>query len=329
MSVKLVRYHGGDCYEIPWLKRLLKEMTVEEILDESQENVLENSIVVCGRLGQLHPRLLAAIMTTPGVTLYHISDEWYRERLDAYGCFAHVFRNYFDTALMNRSGITQLPLGPARCQNPPQPRKPVSERCYVWSFAGNLASTRRSLVRHLSSVKPNHIHVTGSRSQSTMRLGPGEYFGILGDSIFVPCPMGNVNLESFRLYEALDRGAIPIVERRPWLDYFSQLLGDHPLPSVNHWVEARALMQSLLSDKESLRRKQLEIDHWWQQMERNISNRFTSLLNGIKGQKARVTLLGGAPSAWRRRFEMLKHHNDTALLARSQLTIRRLCGPRA
>lgn len=52
------------------------------------------------------------------------------------------------------------------------------------------------------------------------------------DSIFSPCPQGNVLLETPRVYEALQCGSIPIVERRLTLDYYKQLLGPHPLPTV-------------------------------------------------------------------------------------------------
>lgn len=328
MHVTLVHYQKADFPEISWLKRLLRESTVDQMEDLSQTKAIPDSIVICKRLGQLRQDLLRLIFLTPGVVLFHISDEWYLDRLEPYHSFVHVLRNYHHSAL-RQAGITQIPMGPSRCQNGSHEMRPVAERRYIWAFAGNLSSTRRSLVRHLSRVGPNFVHVTGSRDQSATWLDPQEYLGILGDSIFVPCPMGNANLESFRLYEALDCGAIPIVERRPWLDYFTQLFGPHPLPSVRNWSEARKAMDALRSDPAKLRDKQIEIRDWWRQLESRTSCQVTSIITSAAGRKTRMTFVPRVPSRLRGFREMLKHHDGTALWARSQLTIRRLCRLRA
>jgi hypothetical protein len=141
--------------------------------------------------------------------------------------------------------------------------------------------------------------------------------------------MGNVNLESFRVYEALECGAVPIVERRPWLDYFTDLFGPHPLLSVNNWKEAGAVINSLRSDPVRLRDRQIEIQEWWRQMEERVSFRVTSVINSTAGQNTRMNFGSRVPSRLRGMCEMLKHHNGAALMARSVLTVKRLCGQRA
>jgi hypothetical protein len=328
VRVTLVYYQKADFPEIFWLKRLLPGSSVEQIEDLSQSKAFPDSIVICKRLGQLRQDLLRLILRTPGVVLFHISDEWYLDRLEPYLCFVHVIRNYHHSAL-RQEGITQIPMGPSRCQNGTHQMRPVADRRYIWAFAGSLSSTRRSLVRQLSRVGPNFVHVTGSRDQSATWLDPEEYLGVLGDSIFVPCPMGNANLESFRLYEALDCGAIPIVERRPWLDYFTQLFGPHPLLSVRDWSEACRTMDALRSDPATLRNKQIEIRDWWRQLESRTSRQVASILASAAGRKTRMTFVPRVPSRLRGFREMLKHHNGAALWARSRLTIRRLCRLRA
>lgn len=325
MQVTLVSYQKVDFPEVAWLKRLLPGYSVELIEDADQSQVIPNSIVVCKRLARLSPALLRSIAATPGMILFHISDEWYLDRLAPYRCFVHVLRNYHHSAL-RQNGITQIPVGPSRSHNGKLGIKPSGERCYRWCFAGNLASTRRSMVRHLEVIKPNFTHVTGTRNQSAAWLGPDEYLSILSDSMFVPCPMGNVNLESFRLYEALDCGAIPIVEKRPFLDYFSQLFGPHPLPSVLNWKEAPALIRSLCADPMRLQNKQTEIREWWQQFEARVSLQVTSAVNSAVGGETRLDFPRGVPSRTHGFGELLRHHNSEALLARSKLTIRRLYG---
>lgn len=323
MQITVVHYQKCDFPEIFWLKRLLREIAIEQVEDLSQTRVFPNSIVICKKLDQLRPELLRSISVTPGVILFHISDEWYLDRLEPYRCFVHVFRNYYHPGLRQR-GITQFPMGPCRFIGENGEIPPVTDRRHRWSFVGNLASTRRPMMHHLADIKPSCIHITGTRGPSNTWLGPADYLQVLSDSMFVPCPMGNVNLESFRLYEALDCGAIPIVERRPWLDYFTQLFGPHPLPSVNYWKEAHPIMISLLSDPKRLYDKQIEIQHWWRQMEAQVADHLSSAIVSVVGKRERVNFAPPVPSRLRGFGEMLKHHNGTALLARSTLTLRRL-----
>ncbi len=325
MHVTLVSYQKADFPEMIWLRRLLPGCSIELMEDLNQNKVIPNSVVICKRLGQLRPDLLRSISATPGVVLFHISDEWYLDQLKPYRCFVHILRNYHCSALQ-QNGITQIPMGPSRLPGGKLAIRPVAERRYFWCFAGNLASTRSSMVHHLENIKPRFLHITGTRGASATWLAPEEYLAILGDSIFVPCPMGNVNLESFRLYEALDCGAIPIVERRPFLDYFTELFGRHPLPSVRDWKEARSLIQLLCSDPVRLQNKQDEIREWWRQFETHVSKQVASVINAAVGQKTRMTFVAGVPSRMQGFGEMLKHHNGQAILARSKLTIRRLCG---
>ncbi len=75
-------------------------------------------------------------------------------------------------------------------------------------------------------------------------LGPEEYRTILAMSIFAPCPPGNYNQETFRLYEALEAGTIPIVLRstnaQPY-DYWKCIFGtEDSIIIVENWEDAKS-----------------------------------------------------------------------------------------
>jgi hypothetical protein len=116
----------------------------------------------------------------------------------------------------------------------------------------------------LAGLEPNFLTGTASIYGSGGRkLSKPEFDDVLDNTIFSPCPMGNAILETWRLYESLELGCIPLVETRASLDYFTRLLGPHPIPSFSSWAAARDYAQQALADKSSLLRKQSEISSWW------------------------------------------------------------------
>jgi hypothetical protein len=323
MKRPLICYHGGWFAEEGWLRRLLGDAVGPLEVDLGQERVEPNAVVFCVNLECLKPALLQRIRETPGVVLFHLGDEWYRSRLEVYRNFAHVIREFRHPGLV-RDGISQIPLGPCRDIRRHLPAPRASERSLVWSFAGQVIATRRSMLESLSVVQPNLQHVTAGTKKVQPLLDPGAYSEMLHDSTFVPCPMGNVNLESFRLYEALDAGAIPIVERRPWMDYYTQLLGEHPLPSVTSWDEAVHLMKSLLSDPAAMNRMQMVIHEWWGRFQNDLRQRLSQSLDQCWDAMARPLADARLPGKWRGRAQMLLHHNGPACRERLSLTLQRL-----
>ena len=78
-------------------------------------------------------------------------------------------------------------------------------------------------------------------------LKPAEYVSMLLDSVFVACPDGN-NPETFRFYEALECGAIPLVVRTEansvWVDWVAGALGIRPADS---WPAAAAMVKEMFA----------------------------------------------------------------------------------
>jgi hypothetical protein len=325
-TIPIVQQRSG-CVEIPWVRFLLGPYAGEVVLDPDRTVVVPNCLVVTDRLDLLGPETVERIRTTPGVGLYQISDEWYRDPLAAYGAFAYVWRNHLHTGLRG-TPVRQIPLPPAALDpitaDPrPEARRPPSERSHVWSFAGQLKSTRFAMIEAFRRVGGGHEHVTGTFDDAEQGVGATAYLDVLAQSVFAPCAMGNVHLESFRVYEALEMGAIPVVERRPWLDYFRELLGDHPLPTVRSWSQAPALVERLRSDPRALDTRQAEIVDWWTGHKRVLASAAQSDVARALDSQARPPAYR-VPGRWRGRLEMARHHNAGAAWARARLTARRL-----
>jgi hypothetical protein len=79
-----------------------------------------------------------------------------------------------------------------------------------------------------------------------------QYLEVMLDSIFVPCPDGH-NPETFRFYEALEFGCIPLLVRTErnavWVDWVCEHLQLLPLDS---WEDAAQLVAHLIKEKTML-----------------------------------------------------------------------------
>jgi hypothetical protein len=309
--------HRPGCPEIPWVRFLLGEWAGEVVEDPERRLVLPYSLMVSDRPEVLKGKVLAAVRRMGTIGLLHISDKRYRAGLEAYRSFGFVWRNYYHSGLSDWA-VRQLPLGPAIVPEiTAQPsatalRRPA-ERLYTWSFAGQLSGTRGEMIEAFRQIEGGHEYVTGGPGWSDTRdLDAAAILDLLGDSVFAPCGTDDGQLESSRIYEALEVGAIPVVERRRRLDYFHELLGDHPLPTVRSWAEAPSLVRRLLADQAALARLHDRVVTWWTETKEALADVvqddaqqcFTDMLRGV--ERSSVALDRPAPR-WRGRVEMLRH----------------------
>ncbi len=143
------------------------------------------------------------------VIVIHLSDEYMANDISFYEdpCVSFVIRNYIRPLTPAiRSKVLTLPLGYYRKAMGPVPA--LSERKLLWSFHGTSWFNRLAMIDTLAEQTPHSLRVketwddAGSSSE--------EYLGDLLNSVVIPCPRGN-NEESFRIYEALEAGAMPFL----------------------------------------------------------------------------------------------------------------------
>ena len=164
--------------------------------------------------------------------------------------------------LFRSARILFLPLGfKAGFANGAQP-KPASQRKHLWSFAGDPNKlTRGEMLKALSAAGSGVTHLT-SGFDAPDCLPTSKYRALMDESVAVPCPAGWSNLESFRVYEALEAGCIPIVEKRKGYDYFTALLGPHPIPTVADWNEGASRVRQIKESGEADALQRACIS-WW------------------------------------------------------------------
>jgi hypothetical protein len=306
--------HRPGCTEIPWVRFLLGDLAGEIVDDPDRRLVVPYSLVISDRPDLIKNKTLTAVRRVGTVGLLHIGDRRYRSRLGAYPSFGFVWRTYYHSGLVDIP-VRQLPLGPAAvAEITPEPwpvalRQPA-ERLYTWSFAGQLTDTRDELLEAFRQVEGGHEVITGGPDWSDRPApDPATTLEVLADSVFVPCGGDEGHLESARIYDALEVGAIPIVERRRWLDYFHELFGEHPLPTVRTWADAPALVEGLLADQTALHQRVVD---WWTMTKNDLAEAaqmdirecFVTMMTS--GERDGTPLERPAPR-WRGQIEMLRH----------------------
>jgi hypothetical protein len=84
--------------------------------------------------------------------------------------------------------------------------------------------------------------------------------------MFVPCPGGN-NVETFRFYEALECGAIPVYVRKGGDDEYVGLVKKHMnMLEIGNWAHATGLIGYLLQNKEVMEKYRLSLQIGWAKM---------------------------------------------------------------
>lgn len=158
------------------------------------------------------------------------------------------------------------------------------ERTLDWFFAGQINHDRReecyAVLKQFSPVYPN------SRLFITRRFGEEivpyeDYIKLLAITKVVPCPSGIETPDSFRVYEALEAGCIPIVDafstKNQAPGFWHYLFGnDIPFPIVDYWEKFPAVVDQLLKEYPSNANK---VFAWWQLKKREL---FWRLIDDVK-----------------------------------------------
>ena len=319
-------------WETDWIRWLFQNFQIVEHVAPRFDLFRNNSVYILSNpLSQLPSWFLHGIKRVHGKGLFHLADESFTGGYEIYSSFDFVLRNYHST-IFNNDGIRTLPLGFTSNTASQSHIPPVAERRFLWSFAGAKTAARVDMFKNLQKVEPHKCYLFDNRKPNqSKRLGRAEFMALLSDSVFSPCPMGNTVLESFRIYESLEMGCIPILERRRWMSYYDCLMPDHPLLTFLSWREARQFVQAVSRDGPRMIAYQQEIAEWWRSYKVKLRTDVTTFVSlGLEGS-FRSSLRhwhyrsGVNHQVWRL-AELLKHASHASLLERIGITARRLIG---
>lgn len=295
ITIKGCEISLATAYERDWLMYLfgLSHMDIDVVEPTAIPD--DEPIVLFARP---HVRALTATLAAWSAAgtkfkLLHLSDEitdpGLRDALDVYslpGCVG-VLRTYIrdDFPEGTESKIQVVPLGYHFAIREKHvdldkftPSLPFRE--LHWSFFGTDWCGRSEQMRPLTEAKLWSRCEFYPEWNSPTALKKEDYLSALANSIFVPCPDG-VNPETFRFYEALQAGCIPLVikskRNEAWFNWVSKHI---PLLSIQSWEDALRLMVALLTKPETLEIYRSQVLQGWMSWSAMLQEQATQWLVG-------------------------------------------------
>lgn len=215
--------------------------------------------------------------------LFHLSDEAYRYDTSMYDLATFVYRQYYHPKYDNNPKMRVLPLG-YKFDFKPQTSaslKPLNERSYLWSFAGQInKSDRPIMIGQLRSLKPFFVH-NNQNFMSPDILSTEKYQGMLLDTILAPSATGWINLDCFRIWESLECGCIPVV-RDIDNSYFRKAYPHPPFIILSRWTHVKKALKPYLSDRAKLEAKAKECFTWWKNYENSLREQIQKDIHSLQ-----------------------------------------------
>jgi hypothetical protein len=274
-----------DKWEQDWLLYLLKDQFSKFLItNEFDQLPLDAPTVVIANHAINYRRYLDEIRkNNKKYAVVLLSDENLIERME----YVHdpncvfVARNYFNPNYLRHPKVFTFGLGYKKNFIVDKDSPTFDSRKLVWSFAGSFHDEhRRDAVEIFKSIGPHKLHsVSGFNAADGLETK--KYVKLLENSKFALCPRGQQNNDSFRIYEALEAGSIPVVlafaehlEVRPsyWHAVF---YGESNMPFIvaDSWPEAFEKVKNLLEENRGAQVQQ-DCQEFWLRWKLNWKSMF-------------------------------------------------------
>ncbi len=205
--------------ESEWILRVIEMSGVayEQVIDLHHQWIGPGAIVVtrgepCDGIST-HDYLRRFRDAGLSVGAIHVGDEFSQQPVDFYEAAAFVWRQTERPGVADRPNVRWFPLGFKKGLVQHLEPQPIAQRKLLWSFAGFVPGrlSRRSMVHHARRI-PGGAMELGKAFNDSSSLSFDNYVRMLCDTKYCLAPGGNRHVESYRVYEAMMAGAVPVVE---------------------------------------------------------------------------------------------------------------------
>lgn len=174
------------------------------------------------------------------------------------------------------------------CGYPPLIHKceKLVEKDIDWSFAGQITHERRELcVSKLKEIGGGALIETEGFTQG---IPQDEYYELMSKSKVVVCPSGPVTVDTFRAFEALELGCVPIVDtetpRAAWHGFWEWLFdGPVPFPTINDYDNLPGYIKDAVDKYPVINNR---CQSWWMQYKSSLKKQIYADIKHLGGEHA-------------------------------------------
>lgn len=186
-------------------------------------------------------------------------------------------------------------------------------------YSGQKSHERRKLCSNAlhgettDLVKDILINDTPGFSQG---FDPSEYMNYMCNAKIAPSPSGPVSADSFRTYEALEAGAVPIADTMSLAgdhDYWRYLFGEVPYVQITNYDDMYGYIKDALSQYPALNN---EVLAWWIKKKRDLMWKIVKDIEDLSGAKHTEKVTAIIP------VSPIKSHPSTDILEETVRSIR-------
>tara|TARA_Y100000590_G_scaffold364063_1_gene422094 strand:+ start:600 stop:1481 length:882 start_codon:yes stop_codon:yes gene_type:complete len=262
-------YHKNNSDK--WIYNILSKTqfkTIQSAKDLEHEDIL---IIVDSSVENKSEFYNKLKLVCSKIFLIHLGDEIGTKNVTpVYNVCNYIWRTFCFNKYFENNKIECIPLGyksgVLEIQN--------KGRKYKWAFIGTPhKSSRHDLLFQFSEIKPFFSHKTKKFNEKIIPVN--EMTEILASTEFIPCPNGFAHPETYRLYEALECGCIPIVENT--YKYYDRLFPNNPFLKIEKWSEAKSILKKWTNKQ--IETKQNECKAWWNNYKIKLQNSIKSKVN--------------------------------------------------
>lgn len=156
---------------------------------------------------------------------------------------------------------------------------------YLWSFVGQVQNPfRQQCVEVLKTLGGGFMQIPeffGGLGKDGMEYQ--EYLDIMCQSKYVICPSGSMSVDSFRLYEAIECGAIPITDMRSprekhleGFNWWREVYPENKIFCVSSWYDL-----NMGWFEEQYYKERLKTVNWWFDYKLKLHNKLITYAKGV------------------------------------------------
>ncbi len=194
----------------------------------------------------------------------------------------------------------------------------LPEKKHDWFFSGQVTHERRELcVEQLQTMKNGILNKTKS---FTAGMPPEEYSYYMSEAKVAPCPSGPQTPDTFRLFEALELGCVPIADtqtpKEDWEGFWEWLfhLDDSiPFTRIKDWTDLPGYTKDLVDLYPVINNL---VQSWWLRYKSKLVNKIYHDIEHLTGKDYKDPVTVVIP------ISPIKSHPETHILEETIESVR-------